>query len=157
MTNRHLLVIAHVIDHIVDHDQFALEWHIASIERFLQILFRRVPAAPLFLLFGRGRDQLVLVQMPAFAGALSCDGLGPQLLAHLVEAGYIELAETFYRPEPASAGRVAQIFAVIDGSAEHALPRHVDDMDTVGRPVAIICAGDERLESWHFSAAHGVE
>src|SRR3981081_4641697 len=107
MTNRHLFVIASVIHPIVDHGQFALKWHIASIERFLQILFRRVPAAPLFLLFGRGRDQLVLVQMPGFAGAVSCDGLGPQLLAHLVEAGYIEFAETFYRPEPAPARRVA--------------------------------------------------
>ena len=54
------------------------------------------------------------------------------------------------RPEPAAAGFVAQIGALVGGADEAALPRLDHFMAAVGRPIAFGLPGDESLEQRRF-------
>ena len=55
------------------------------------------------------------------------------------------------------AGLIAQIGVGIDAAGEHALPRYVDDVASVGRPIAVDCARQERLDARDLGATDGVE
>ena len=96
-----------------------------------------------------------LVQVPRRALREPGIGLGPHLVS--VDPGRADRLADRDRPEPATTGPVGEVVRGVRCPNEDAAARRLDLLASVGWPVAVDLARDERLDSCRLCALHCVE